>query len=120
MEAQRYIMKLSWLYCCHCFEHLYAECCDACKEHIGVNQAQMGSSSMRETAVSFVITVSALKQLFLPKPSAFLSCVQCSKDDDTRYQAFVVCDKIDNMTLYKYVKSKKLEDYKEPGDYDDK
>ncbi|KTF79622.1 hypothetical protein cypCar_00043959, partial [Cyprinus carpio] len=34
LGGQRYIMRESRPYCCHCYESLYAEYCDACGEHI--------------------------------------------------------------------------------------
>uniref|UniRef100_A0A1A7Z8M8 Prickle-like 1a n=2 Tax=Iconisemion striatum TaxID=60296 RepID=A0A1A7Z8M8_9TELE len=41
LGGQRYIMKEGRPYCCGCFESLYAEYCEACGEHIGVDHAQM-------------------------------------------------------------------------------
>lgn len=41
LGGQRYIMKDGRPYCCGCFESLYAEYCEACGEHIGVDHAQM-------------------------------------------------------------------------------
>ncbi len=35
LGGQRYIMRESRPYCCHCYESLYAEYCDTCGEHIG-------------------------------------------------------------------------------------
>uniref|UniRef100_A0A8C5S7X9 Prickle planar cell polarity protein 3 n=1 Tax=Laticauda laticaudata TaxID=8630 RepID=A0A8C5S7X9_LATLA len=35
LGGQRYIMRQRRPYCCHCYESLYAEYCDACGEHIG-------------------------------------------------------------------------------------
>ena len=41
LGGQRYIMRDGRPYCCSCFEHLFAEFCDTCGEHIGVDQGQM-------------------------------------------------------------------------------
>nr|KAG5701909.1 hypothetical protein BaRGS_014974 [Batillaria attramentaria] len=41
LGGQRYIMRDGRPYCCGCFEHLFAEFCDTCGEHIGVDQGQM-------------------------------------------------------------------------------
>ncbi|XP_051964263.1 prickle-like protein 2 isoform X2 [Xyrauchen texanus] len=41
LGGQRYIMRESRPYCCCCYESLYAEYCDSCGEHIGIDQGQM-------------------------------------------------------------------------------
>ncbi|XP_051526023.1 prickle planar cell polarity protein 3-B-like isoform X1 [Myxocyprinus asiaticus] len=41
LGGQRYIMRESRPYCCCCYESLYAEYCDTCGEHIGIDQGQM-------------------------------------------------------------------------------
>uniref|UniRef100_A0A4W4DZ71 Prickle homolog 3 n=1 Tax=Electrophorus electricus TaxID=8005 RepID=A0A4W4DZ71_ELEEL len=41
LGGQRYIMRESRPYCCSCYESLYAEYCDTCGEHIGIDQGQM-------------------------------------------------------------------------------
>ncbi|XP_076847669.1 LOW QUALITY PROTEIN: uncharacterized protein prickle3 [Brachyhypopomus gauderio] len=41
LGGQRYIMRESRPYCCTCYESLYAEYCDTCGEHIGIDQGQM-------------------------------------------------------------------------------
>ncbi|XP_062854680.1 prickle planar cell polarity protein 3 isoform X2 [Trichomycterus rosablanca] len=41
LGGQRYIMRESRPYCCACYESLYAEYCDTCGEHIGIDQGQM-------------------------------------------------------------------------------
>lgn len=41
LGGQRYIMRESRPYCCRCYESLYAEYCDTCGEHIGIDQGQM-------------------------------------------------------------------------------
>ncbi|TRY99488.1 hypothetical protein DNTS_023010, partial [Danionella cerebrum] len=41
LGGQRYIMRESRPYCCRCYQALYAEYCDACGEHIGLDEGQM-------------------------------------------------------------------------------
>uniref|UniRef100_A0A3B1J0J1 Prickle planar cell polarity protein 3 n=1 Tax=Astyanax mexicanus TaxID=7994 RepID=A0A3B1J0J1_ASTMX len=41
LGGQRYIMRESRPYCCTCYESFYAEYCDTCGEHIGIDQGQM-------------------------------------------------------------------------------
>ncbi|KAK7916740.1 hypothetical protein WMY93_012501 [Mugilogobius chulae] len=63
LGGQRYIMKEGRPYCCSCFESLYAEYCDSCGEHIGIDQGQMtydGSTGMPLRRVSAVLAVNAL------------------------------------------------------------
>lgn len=41
LGGQRYVMRQSRPHCCACYEARHAEYCDACGEHIGLDQGQM-------------------------------------------------------------------------------
>ena len=84
MGGQRYIMREGRPYCTGCFENLYAEYCDSCGEHIGVDQAQMTHEGQHWHANEACFRCqqcqcSLLGQPFLPKRGAIFCSLECSK-----------------------------------------
>ena len=86
MGGQRYIMRDGRPYCCGCFENMYAEYCDACGEHIGVDQGQMTHEGQHWHANDQCFKChecakTLLGQPFLPKRGAIYCSLECSKGD---------------------------------------
>ncbi|XP_034031985.1 LOW QUALITY PROTEIN: prickle-like protein 1a [Thalassophryne amazonica] len=87
LGGQRYIMKDGRAYCCGCFESLYAEYCEACGEHIGVDHAQMTYDGLHwhatETCFSCVQCKSSLLGCpFLPHQGRIYCSKACSLGED--------------------------------------
>ncbi|KAI1882319.1 hypothetical protein AGOR_G00249450 [Albula goreensis] len=87
LGGQRYIMKDGRPYCCGCFESLYAEYCEACGEHIGVDHAQMTYDGLHwhatETCFSCAQCKSSLLGCpFLPKQGRIYCSKACSLGED--------------------------------------
>ncbi|KAJ6656238.1 hypothetical protein lerEdw1_003966 [Lerista edwardsae] len=87
LGGQRYIMKDGRPFCCGCFESLYAEYCETCGEHIGVDHAQMTYDGQHwhatETCFSCAhCKVSLLGCPFLPKQGQIYCSKSCSLGED--------------------------------------
>lgn len=85
LGGQRYIMREGCPYCCTCFQSLYAEYCDTCGEHIGVDQGQMSHEGQHWHATDACFKChtcqkSLLGQPFLPKKGAIYCSLECSKE----------------------------------------
>lgn len=75
-------------YCCTCFENLYAEYCESCGDHIGVDQAQMTHDGQHWHATQQCFCCSTchhplLGLPFLPKHGAIYCSIDCSKGPDS-------------------------------------
>ncbi|KAJ8374128.1 hypothetical protein SKAU_G00047080 [Synaphobranchus kaupii] len=87
LGGQRYIMKDGRPFCCGCFESLYAEYCEACGEHIGVDHAQMTYEGLHWHATESCFSCaqcqsSLLGCPFLPKEGRIYCSKACSLGDD--------------------------------------
>ncbi|KAM4747245.1 prickle-like protein 1 [Rhinophrynus dorsalis] len=87
LGGQRYIMKDGRPFCCGCFESHYAEYCESCGEHIGVDHAQMTYDGQHwhatETCFSCAhCKVSLLGCPFLPKKGRIYCSKNCSLGED--------------------------------------
>lgn len=87
LGGQRYIMKDGRPYCCGCFESLYAEYCEACGDHIGVDHAQMTYDGLHwhATESCFSCTqckISLLGCPFLPHQGRIFCSKSCSLGED--------------------------------------
>ncbi|KAL8609915.1 hypothetical protein ACOMHN_016390 [Nucella lapillus] len=84
LGGQRYIMRDGRPYCCGCFEHLFAEFCDTCGEHIGVDQGQMTHEGQHWHATPTCFKCHTcqkclLGQPFLPKRGVIYCSAACSR-----------------------------------------
>ncbi|KAK3101185.1 hypothetical protein FSP39_001608 [Pinctada imbricata] len=84
LGGQRYIMKEGRPYCCLCFERMFAEYCDTCGEHIGVDQGQMTHEGQHWHANEHCFKChtcqkSLLGQPFLPKHGVIYCSAACSR-----------------------------------------
>ncbi|XP_060108731.1 prickle planar cell polarity protein 3 isoform X1 [Heteronotia binoei] len=87
LGGQRYIMRQSRPYCCRCYESLYAEYCDACGEHIGIDQGQMTYEGQHWHATDTCFSCSRCHQPllgkpFLPKQGQIFCSRACSLGED--------------------------------------
>ncbi|KAJ8259768.1 hypothetical protein GJAV_G00173200 [Gymnothorax javanicus] len=87
LGGQRYIMKEGRPYCCNCFESLYAEYCDSCGEHIGIDQGQMTYDGQHWHATESCFCCARCKKSllgrpFLPKQGQIFCSRSCSAGDD--------------------------------------
>ncbi|XP_029773519.1 prickle-like protein 2 isoform X2 [Suricata suricatta] len=87
LGGQRYIMKEGRPYCCHCFESLYAEYCDTCAQHIGIDQGQMTYDGQHWHATETCFCCahckkSLLGRPFLPKQGQIFCSRACSAGED--------------------------------------
>ncbi|KAM9100577.1 prickle-like protein 2 isoform 1-T1 [Sarcophilus harrisii] len=87
LGGQRYIMKEGRPYCCRCFESLYAEYCDACAQHIGIDQGQMTYDGQHWHATEACFCCahckkSLLGRPFLPKQGQIFCSRACSAGED--------------------------------------
>ncbi|TSL97338.1 Prickle-like protein 3 [Bagarius yarrelli] len=87
LGGQRYIMRESRPYCCTCYESLYAEYCDTCGEHIGIDQGQMTYEGQHWHAseVCFCCARCQLPLLgkpFLPRGGLIFCSRHCSLGED--------------------------------------
>ncbi|XP_028666626.1 prickle-like protein 1 [Erpetoichthys calabaricus] len=87
LGGQRYIMKDGRPYCCGCFESLYAEYCEVCGEHIGVDHAQMTYDGLHWHATETCFCCSQCKTSllgcpFLPKQGRIYCSKACSLGED--------------------------------------
>uniref|UniRef100_A0A3Q2U0Q1 Prickle homolog 2a n=1 Tax=Fundulus heteroclitus TaxID=8078 RepID=A0A3Q2U0Q1_FUNHE len=87
LGGQRYIMKDGRPHCCNCFESLYAEYCDACGEHIGIDQGQMTYDGQHWHATEECFCCARCKRSllgrpFLPKQGQIFCSRSCSSGQD--------------------------------------
>ncbi|XP_035652611.1 prickle-like protein 2 isoform X1 [Oncorhynchus keta] len=87
LGGQRYIMKEGRPYCCSCFESLYAEYCDSCGEHIGIDQGQMTYDGQHWHATEGCFCCarcksSLLGRPFLPKHGQIFCSRSCSLGEE--------------------------------------
>ncbi|KAM9311039.1 prickle-like protein 1 [Gastrophryne carolinensis] len=87
LGGQRYIMKDGRPFCCGCFESHYAEYCESCGEHIGVDHAQMtyDGQHWHATESCFCCAQCKLSLLgcpFLPKKGRIYCSKTCSLGED--------------------------------------
>ncbi|XP_067408257.1 prickle planar cell polarity protein 3 isoform X2 [Emydura macquarii macquarii] len=68
LGGRRYVMRQSRPYCCRCYQALYAEYCDACGEHIGINQGQMSYEGQHWHATDACFCCSRCRLPLLGKP----------------------------------------------------
>ncbi|XP_054631193.1 prickle-like protein 1 isoform X2 [Dunckerocampus dactyliophorus] len=89
LGGQRYIMKDGRPYCCGCFESLYAEYCEACGEHIGVDNAQMTYDGLHWHATESCFSCAQCKSSlmgcpFLPHQGHIYCSKACSLGEDAQ------------------------------------
>ncbi|XP_036388627.1 prickle planar cell polarity protein 3 [Megalops cyprinoides] len=87
LGGQRYIMRESRPYCCSCYESLYAEYCDTCGEHIGIDQGQMTYEGQHWHASEACFCCARcrlplLGQPFLPRGGLIFCSRPCSLGED--------------------------------------
>ncbi|KAM3617722.1 uncharacterized protein V6R79_010237 [Siganus canaliculatus] len=87
LGGQRYIMRESRPYCCSCYESLYAEYCDTCGEHIGIDQGQMTYEGQHWHAVESCFCCARcqlplLGRPFLPRSGLIFCSRPCSLGED--------------------------------------
>ncbi|XP_058163805.1 prickle-like protein 1 [Dasypus novemcinctus] len=87
LGGQRYIMKDGRPFCCACFESLYAEYCETCGEHIGVDHAQMTYDGQHWHATEACFSCAQCKASllgcpFLPKQGQIYCSKTCSLGED--------------------------------------
>lgn len=87
LGGQRYIMKDGRPFCCGCFESLYAEYCETCGEHIGVDHAQMTYDGQHWHATEACFSCAQCKASllgcpFLPKQGQIYCSKTCSLGED--------------------------------------
>uniref|UniRef100_A0A672JG87 Prickle homolog 3 n=2 Tax=Salarias fasciatus TaxID=181472 RepID=A0A672JG87_SALFA len=87
LGGQRYIMRESRPYCCCCYESLYAEYCDTCGEHIGIDQGQMTYEGQHWHAVESCFCCARcrlplLGRPFLPRAGLIYCSRPCSLGED--------------------------------------
>ncbi|XP_040834843.1 prickle-like protein 1 [Ochotona curzoniae] len=87
LGGQRYIMKDGRPFCCGCFESLYAEYCETCGEHIGVDHAQMAYDGQHWHATEACFSCAHCKASllgcpFLPKQGQIYCSKTCSLGED--------------------------------------
>ncbi|XP_006005476.3 prickle-like protein 1 [Latimeria chalumnae] len=88
LGGRRYIMRESRPFCCECYESLYAEYCDTCGEHIGIDQGQMAYEGQHWHATEDCFscarcTKPLLGQPFLPKQGQIFCSKSCSLREDS-------------------------------------
>ncbi|KAI4895081.1 hypothetical protein NFI96_006530 [Prochilodus magdalenae] len=87
LGGQRYIMREGRPHCCNCFESLYAEYCDACGEHIGIDQGQMAYEGQHWHATEECFCCARCRQSllgrpFLPKQGLIYCSRLCSQGEE--------------------------------------
>ncbi|CAI5688601.1 unnamed protein product [Oreochromis niloticus] len=80
-------MKEGRPYCCSCFESLYAEYCDSCGEHIGIDQGQMTYDGQHWHATEGCFCCARCKRSllgrpFLPKQGQIFCSRSCSLGEE--------------------------------------
>ncbi|KAJ8269786.1 hypothetical protein COCON_G00123930 [Conger conger] len=89
LGGQRYIMKDGRPFCCGCFESLYAEYCEACGEHIGVDHAQMTYDGLHWHATESCFSCAQCRESllgcpFLPRQGRIYCSKACSLGEDVQ------------------------------------
>ncbi|XP_030072147.1 prickle-like protein 1 [Microcaecilia unicolor] len=87
LGGQRYILKDGRPFCCGCFDSLYAEYCETCGEHIGVDHAQMTYDGQHWHATETCFACAQCKTSllgcpFLPKQGQIYCSKTCSLGED--------------------------------------
>ncbi|XP_024231781.1 prickle-like protein 1 isoform X2 [Oncorhynchus tshawytscha] len=87
LGGQRYIMRESRPYCCSCYESFYAEYCDTCGEHIGIDQGQMTYEGQHWHAAESCFCCARcrlplLGRPFLPRGGLIFCSRPCSLGED--------------------------------------
>uniref|UniRef100_A0A8K9XSS0 Prickle homolog 3 n=1 Tax=Oncorhynchus mykiss TaxID=8022 RepID=A0A8K9XSS0_ONCMY len=87
LGGQRYIMRECRPYCCSCYESLYAEYCDTCGEHIGIDQGQMTYEGQHWHAAKSCFCCARcrlplLGRPFLPRGGLIFCSRPCSLGED--------------------------------------
>ncbi|KAL1020981.1 hypothetical protein UPYG_G00007180 [Umbra pygmaea] len=87
LGGQRYIMRESRPYCCSCYESFYAEYCDTCGEHIGIDQGQMTYEGQHWHAAESCFCCAhcrlpLLGRPFLPRGGLIFCSRPCSLGED--------------------------------------
>ncbi|KAJ8379114.1 hypothetical protein AAFF_G00231190, partial [Aldrovandia affinis] len=87
LGGQRYIMKEGRPYCCSCFQALFAEYCDVCSEHIGIDQGQMAYDGQHWHATESCFCCARCKKSllgrpFLPKQGQIFCSRSCSVGEE--------------------------------------
>ncbi|TNN73261.1 Prickle-like protein 3 [Liparis tanakae] len=87
LGGQRYIMRESRPYCCSCYQSLYAEYCDTCGGHIGIDQGQMTYEGQHWHAVESCFCCARcqlplLGRAFLPRGGLIYCSRPCSLGED--------------------------------------
>ncbi|XP_074537916.1 uncharacterized protein prickle3 isoform X2 [Halichoeres trimaculatus] len=87
LGGQRYIMRESRPYCCSCYESMYAEYCDTCGDHIGIDQGQMTYEGQHWHAVEACFCCARcrlplLGRPFLPRAGLIYCSRPCSLGED--------------------------------------
>ncbi|KAJ3596842.1 hypothetical protein NHX12_003242 [Muraenolepis orangiensis] len=87
LGGRRYIMKEDGAYCCGCFESLYAEYCQACGDHIGVDHAQMTYDGLHWHATESCFSCARCKSSllgcpFLPRQGRIYCSKACGLGED--------------------------------------
>ncbi|KAM8863939.1 uncharacterized protein prickle3 isoform 2-T4 [Spinachia spinachia] len=87
LGGQRYIMRETRPYCCSCYESQYAEYCDTCGEHIGIDQGQMTYEGQHWHAVESCFCCARchlplLGRPFLPRGGLIFCSRPCSLGED--------------------------------------
>ncbi|XP_013991744.2 prickle planar cell polarity protein 3-A [Salmo salar] len=87
LGGQRYIMRACRPYCCSCYESLYAEYCDTCGEHIGIDQGQMTYEGQHWHAAKSCFCCARcrlplLGRPFLPRGGLIFCSRSCSLGED--------------------------------------
>ncbi|XP_031700526.1 prickle planar cell polarity protein 3 isoform X1 [Anarrhichthys ocellatus] len=87
LGGQRYIMRESRPYCCCCYKSLYAEYCDTCGDHIGIDQGQMTYEGQHWHAVESCFCCARcqlplLGRPFLPRAGLIFCSRPCSLGED--------------------------------------
>ena len=101
LGGQRYIMREQRPYCCTCFEHMYADYCEACGAHIGVDAGQMSHDGQHWHASDkcfrcYTCNVSLLGQPFLPKHGAIYCSLDCSRSSTAAAKKQVLAERDEN------------------------
>lgn len=89
LGGQRYIMKDGRPFCCGCFQSLYAEYCQACAQHIGVDHAQMTYDGLHWHATDACFSCAQCKSSllgcpFLPRQGRIYCSKACSLGEDVQ------------------------------------
>ncbi|TRY88987.1 hypothetical protein DNTS_021869 [Danionella cerebrum] len=87
LGGQRYIMNQGQPHCCPCFQRLFGQTCQACGEHIGIDQGQMAYDGRHWHATEQCFSCvrchqSLLGRPFLPRQGSIYCSRLCSQGDE--------------------------------------